>query len=220
LTGVSQAGRLPCCGSGAPPWDPSAEVLASVSLTAGLSLNLFLFVRTRAQPVRRPQTPGVARPAGGGGQSPGPKRIVPARAGITAECCVTCRSRPVEKTLTPGHLACATAPGGPLRGEPRGLPGWPEALPVMAPGDSPGLRWIVPIWRRDLVTRHADPAVFRPAGTPCAGTVPCAAASRSCSAPGGAAWGTWAWPGSVDQAGAAPSLRRAGRTAGRERCQI
>src|SRR5579863_1077754 len=110
LTGVSQAGRLRCCGAGAPPWDPSAEVLASVSLTAGLSLNLFVCFRTRGQPVRRPRTPGAARPAGGGGQLPGPKRIVPARAGITAECCVTCRSKPVEKTLTPGHLACATAP--------------------------------------------------------------------------------------------------------------
>jgi hypothetical protein len=44
LTGVSQAGRRRCCGAGAPPWDPSAEVLASVSLTAGVSLNLFAFL--------------------------------------------------------------------------------------------------------------------------------------------------------------------------------
>ena len=32
----------PPLGAGAPPWDPSAEVLASVSLTAGLSLDLLI----------------------------------------------------------------------------------------------------------------------------------------------------------------------------------
>src|SRR5215831_9172207 len=69
LTGVSQAGRRPRWGAGAPPWDPSAEVLASVSLTAGLSLNHSI-TNIPGQPVRRPRTPARPGVCGGGGHRP------------------------------------------------------------------------------------------------------------------------------------------------------
>src|SRR6516165_595299 len=96
LTGVSQAGRRPRWAAGAPPWDPSAEVLASVSLTAGFSLDL-LALCIRRQPVRRRRTPGGARRVRGRRPPPGPQRMVPARTGEPADCRVTCRSRLVER---------------------------------------------------------------------------------------------------------------------------
>src|SRR5215475_6575280 len=99
LTGVSQAGRRHRWRARA-PWDPSAEVLASVSLTAGLSLHPFLLLTPLDSPFtslgRQPRPPASAAGHGpacaGRRPSPGSQRIVPATTGRTADCCATCRS--------------------------------------------------------------------------------------------------------------------------------
>src|SRR5690348_8088815 len=179
LTGVSQAGRRRCCGAGAPPWDPSAEVLASVSLTAGVSLNLSLFSpvdspfgdlgrrHSRRVRGRRP----IARPkADRTGQDRHNGRLLR-----------NSQVKPCGKN--------SNAWSSDLRNRPAGTP-WEGAGGHLA-GPAPG-SWRLAIAAKDcghmvadLADRHADPAAFRGPGTPCAGTVTFAAASCVRSVPRG-----------------------------------
>src|SRR5215467_3874282 len=110
LTGVSQAGRRPRWEAGAPPWDPSAEVLASVSLTAGLSLDL---AHLRSRTARSPTSDAGRSPAGAEEAAIARlKRIVPARTGEAADCRVTWQSSPM-KTYRLGRWPASLPPNGP-----------------------------------------------------------------------------------------------------------
>src|SRR5579863_4230668 len=118
LTGVSQAGRLRCCGAGAPPWDPSAEVLASVSLTAGLSLNLFRYFSHPRTACSATSDAGRSPACRGRWPIARPKADRTGQGGHNGRVLRNLQVKACGKTLTPGQLACATAPWRTAAGEP------------------------------------------------------------------------------------------------------
>src|SRR6516165_9557945 len=109
FTGVSQAGRL-CFAAEAPSSDPSAEVLASVPLTAGLSLNLLLVMGHKDRPAGVPRCPALTDLAGEAAM-PGPSGSY--RPGRANRPGVNQSSLPcaAEITLTPRRSALPTGPG-------------------------------------------------------------------------------------------------------------